>query len=91
MKTTVDENGEFVSVPVEKEQKIRELVEKIRLYEDERKLLNETIKETKQQYIDDGVVTKEEMKLIAHAIRLAKDGVDIDWLSSVYDICLEEV
>ena len=91
MRTTTNVGGTIVETPVLKDEKIRELVSKIMEYESERKLLNETMKETKQMYIDDGILTKEEMKLLTYAIKLAKEDADIEKLLEIVKICDGEV
>lgn len=91
MRTTTNADGTIVETPVLKDEKIRELVSKIMEYESERKLLNETMKETKQMYIDDGILTKEEMKLLTYAIKLAKEDADIEKLLEIVKICDGEV
>jgi hypothetical protein len=91
MRVTTGQGKDIVETPILKEDKIRELISKIMEYELERRLLNETMKETKQMYIDDGILTKDEMKLLIYAIKLTKEDADVDKLLEIVKICDGEV
>lgn len=73
----------------EREEKIVELVERLVEYETEKKLIAETIKDLKEEAISDGVLTKEEMKVLVATMRLLKSEINVDKIVEFSDIIAE--
>ena len=46
--------------------------------DDQKKLIAADVKDTRQSFIDDGSLTKEEIKVLERSYRLVKKGVDLD-------------
>ena len=88
LREVVTGNGTVESVEVEvktKEQRIKELVKALNAYEEEMQPLKDGLKDLKKNYVENGWLDKEEIRLTIKAMRLVKDETDFEALQKVYE------
>ena len=68
-----------------KEERIREFIKGVATIEAAMEPYKDQRKDLRKNYIDNGWLSKEEMKSVMKAYRLKKDDTDFDQLEHVYD------
>lgn len=68
-----------------KQQHMGNYIKSIKALEDAMEPYKEQKRELKEDYVDNGWLTKEEISLTTRAYRLLKSDIDIDALMGIYD------
>lgn len=76
---------QFKAPEKSKDEYIRDFVKSIAAINEEIKVYRDQMKDLKKSYIDNGHLSKDEIKLAMQAYRLVKNKVDIDQLDAFFD------
>lgn len=67
-----------------KEERMQDFIKSVVALEQAMEPFKEQRRDIRKSYVDNGWLSKEEMKLLVKAYRLVKDDTDFDQLESVY-------
>ena len=70
-------------IDIEKQETMKRYAEVFEELNNQRKMINEDIKDTRESYIASGELSKDEIKQVERAIKMIKGSVDIDQLNDV--------
>lgn len=79
-----------VLTPEEKKEKLIELVKAIYALEQEIEPLQESLKELKKNYVENGWIGSDELKALMKALAIRKHGESIDQISEIYEKLIAE-
>lgn len=88
LKEVVTGNGTIENVEVDvksKEERMRDFIKSLNTIEECIQPYKDQRKDLKKEYIDNGWIEKDELKLLIKALRLIKDETDMDKLLEVYE------
>ena len=83
MKLAIDNTNQ--EAEVKKEDRIVDYIKSVATIEDAIEPFKEQKKALKQNYVENGWLTKEEVKLAMKAYKMIKDDVDLDQLMDFYE------
>lgn len=70
-------------IDIEKQETMKRYAEVFEELNNQRRMINEDIKDTRESYIASGELSKDEIKQVERAIKMIKGSVDIDQLNDV--------
>jgi phage-related tail protein len=73
----------MTTIDMEKQETMKRYAEVFQELNNERKMINQSIKETRDSYVEAGDLSKEEIKQVERAVRLLKGSVDLEELAEV--------